>query len=228
MSNGNEPLRRPELGEQQFTNQFNQPCVHQANGIHQNGTLKGQLHHHHHPFPDYCLNKSNLGEEEQLLSPTGEPDFNTLQRPTQASTYLNPQQFHKYLANLNQLNSISAQFHPAQQQAPAECHPFLHQRPLYPTQHPAHVPSNQLEAHQIPSLICTPASADQQPPTTILKQTQPLQLFEDQSDLNTTDINMDSSPCSESASDLNRQFSARPHKDGAFRQFSTKPLLAVL
>lgn len=213
MSNENEPARRPELGEQ-FTN-FGQPCVHQANGIHQNGKPTGPLHH---PFADYCLNKANLSEEEQLLSPTGEPEFNSLQRPNPQAAYsLGPQQFSKYLASLNQLNQlngIGAQF---QAQQAAECHPFLHGHPLYAGQHPAHVPANQLDAHQIqqiPSLICTPA-ADQQAPTTILKQTQPLQLLiEDQSDLNTTDINMDSSPCSESASDLNRQFSARPHKDG--------------
>ena len=226
MSNGNEQaIRRPELGEQ-FTN-FNQPCVHQANGIHpnniqsgiqagihQNGGLKpvGQLHHH--PFPDYCLNKSNLSEEEQLLSPNGEPDFNSLQRAGQQAAYtLGQQQFTKYIANLNPLNGIAGQFHPSQPQA-AECRPFLHNHPLYAAQQPAHVRAGQL--NQLPSLICAPA--EQQAPTTILKQTQPLQLLiDDQSDLNTTDINMDSSPCSESASDLNRQFSARPHKDGEFR-----------
>ena len=224
MSNGNEQaIRRAELGEQ-FAN-FNQPCVHQANGI-QNGLiqngLKPQLHHH--PFADHCLNKANLSEDEQLLSPTGEPEFNTLQRPGQQAAYtLGPQQFSKYLANLNQLNSIGGgipgqQFHPAAGQRTAECHPFLHNHPLYAAQHPGHVPG-QLDAHpnlnQIPNLICTPA--DQQAPTAILKQTQPLQLLiDDQSDLNTTDINMDSSPCSESASDLNRQFSTRPHKDGGY------------
>ena len=181
----------------------------------------------HHAFADYCLtNKTttNLSEEELLLSPTGDEfGLPSMQRPAQS--------YPQYIANLNQLNGVAANANrfranslkelngfPAlnqQQQTgtvqkSTECimHPNLFAAAAAAAQHSnvPSVPNQQLQ----PSIICT--SADQQTATIIQ---QPLQLLiDDQSDLNTTDINMDSSPCSESASELNLKQFNRSHKDG--------------
>lgn len=123
-----------------------------------------------------------------------------------------PKELNTTYSTLNPHQNI----HPLNQSAQQECTAFIHNpnHPLYSAQ--PNLP-NHLETHQLqaPNLICT--SDQQTTPQTATIVQQPLQLIiEDQSDLNTTDINMDSSPCSESASDLNRQFSTRPHKDGKF------------
>ena len=203
----------------------------QQNGAIQQNGLKAPPNQLHHQFTDYCLNKN---EAELILSPNEE--LINLQNRQTSQQFQTQQQFNKYIANLNQLNSINAnanQFqthanelkelngftinniHSLNQPQTAECQFIPHPNSLYSTQQQQHsnVPIN----HQLQSSNLL-LSTDQAQATIIKQNQQPLQLIiEDQSDLNTTDINMDScsSPCSESASDL-KQFGGRPHKDGKF------------
>lgn len=174
----------------------------------------------HHPYPEFVINKPNLNEEN-VLQPN-----NLVNLQNHLQTFPQQPQFNKYFNNIgananqfhhaNDLQQLTHNIHLNQQTQPQECTLHIHNPNQLYTQHP-----NQL---QPPNLICTAADQQTQPQqqanTITVQQAQPLQLLiDDQSDLNTTDINMDSSPCSESASDLNRQFNLRSHKDGKLIAF---------